>query len=78
MRETETIIEELENCFVGYDEYILGLLAKLKESRDEEIKKLRDALEEVGNVLYEDVEGFGNLDDARKIIAEALKETSPL
>ena len=46
IRDTEEIIEELENCFLGYDEYILSLLAELKESRDEEIKKLRDALGE--------------------------------
>lgn len=38
----DKIIEELENCFIGHDEYILGLLAELKKSRDEEIKKLRD------------------------------------
>ena len=28
--EIERIIEELENCFLGHDEYILGLLAELK------------------------------------------------
>ena len=31
MRDVESIIEELENCFQGHDEYILGLLGDLKE-----------------------------------------------
>jgi len=39
IRETEKIIEELENCFVGHDEYILGLLAELRKSRDEDLNK---------------------------------------
>ena len=43
-RSSEEIIEELENCFINHDEYILRLLAELKESRDAEIKKLREAL----------------------------------
>ncbi len=29
-KDIEKIIEELENCFLGHDEYILDLLAKLK------------------------------------------------
>lgn len=32
MRDAESIIEELENCFQGHDEYILGLLSELRDS----------------------------------------------
>ena len=41
-RARESIIEELENCFEGHDEYILGLLAELKTSRDAEIEELKE------------------------------------
>lgn len=86
IRESESIIEELEDICMN-NQYILNLLSELKDSRDEEIKgwetladvhnaeikRLRDALEEVGNILYIDIDGIGDLETARKIIQEVLK-----
>ncbi len=40
----------------------------------EEIKKLEDALEEVGNILYIDMDGMGSCEDAREIIRKALNK----
>lgn len=37
-------------------------------------KKLRNALEEVGNLLYEDFDGIGDLQTAWEIIQDALKD----
>lgn len=37
-------------------------------------EKLREALEEVGNVLYQDTDGIGDLNEARRIIKQALKD----
>ena len=38
-RNVETIIEELENCFYGYDEDILELLAELKGEINKEVEE---------------------------------------
>lgn len=58
IRDTEEIIEELENCFLGHDEYILGLLAELKKSKDPEIKKLRDEKTELKDTYAETFEEY--------------------
>ncbi len=45
------------------------------KSKDEEIKKLKDILIELGNLLYVDSDGIGNIQTARNLIEEALKES---
>jgi len=42
--------------------------------KSERIDKLKDNLEEIGNQLYVDQDGIGDLNEARRIIKEALEE----
>lgn len=75
----DKVREEFEKCWKANDgnNYPFDkkrLCYLLYKSRDEEIKKLRDILEEVGNILYDDSNGIGDLVSARRIIEKALKD----
>ncbi len=48
---------------------------KMYVDKMEEIKKLKDLLIELGNILYVDSDGIGNIQTARNLIEEALKES---
>ncbi len=72
-------IDFAKGCFPnesGMDRIFIamGFYAGYK-SRDEEIKKLRDLLIELGNILYVDSDGMGNIQTAGNLIEEALKES---
>jgi hypothetical protein len=62
--EERTISVRVNNCSKLYTQ----------EEIDIKIKKFSDALESVGNILYVDQDGIGNLEEARSIIQEALKD----
>jgi len=52
----------------------IGIEKAINVSLQKEIKKLRETLEEIGNYLYVDTDGIGDLDEARRIIEEVLKD----
>ena len=60
-----TIYNDEECC-----EEIMGII---NQYRVAEIKKLKDIIETVGNILYVDTDGIGDLNEARRIIKEGSK-----
>lgn len=72
-----------DDCHVFVDEHhrceqwktVHRIPVEALEPCEKENKKLRDALEELGNILYEDFSGIGNLETARDIIKESLEES---
>ena len=63
METIETIKSELKKLYTDEE------IKKLKSQNEEMLKEL----EEVGNVLYYDIDGIGNLDVARNIIKKILE-----
>ena len=63
METIETIKSELKKLYTDEE------IKKLKSQNEEMLKEL----EEVGNVLYYDIDGIGNLDVARNIIKKAIE-----
>lgn len=68
MWNAQDLLAEIQNLKVVID--VLNETIKEQKTNN---KKLREALEEAGNHLYIDTDGIGDLNEARKIIEQALQ-----
>ena len=72
MQSRDNKVKKLEEQHTRDLQVIVNSTAEIKKLKSQNEEMLKE-LEEVGNVLYYDIDGIGNLDVARNIIKKAIE-----